>query len=211
MSSSVLSVASVIEKNRLSSEVPFLVVLDIDVIDPATGSVVETMHIVHNTEVINYRGFAYQPAVFDIELRQEAGAQQSVKLSIKDYTKAVQGRMQAYGGGVGFNVTVMIVNGGALTLPPEVSEYFQIIGAEAANYTCTFTLGAENTLSKTFPRRRQTRDFCQWRYKSTDCGYTGGLATCDLTLRGTNGCDAHSNTIRFGAFSGINTRDVNYG
>ncbi|MEB0115529.1 hypothetical protein QN395_03435 [Undibacterium sp. RTI2.2] len=185
--------------------------MDIDVIDPATGSVVETLHIVRNTELIQFNGFQYQPASFDIELKEESGIQQTVKLSIRDYSKAVQARMQSYGGGVGFSVSVMVVNAGALNQPPEIIEYFDVVGAESSNYVCSFTLGAENSISKAFPRRRQARDYCQWRYKGDECGYNGTLTSCDLTLKGPNGCGAHENVIRFGAYPGINTRDVNYG
>jgi len=206
-----LSVASVIEKNRLSSDTPWLITLDIDVIDPATGDKVETIYLVRNTEPITFNGHAYQPASFDIELKEESGSQQTVKLSIKDYSKAVQAKMQQYAGGVGFHVAVMVVNAGNLDAPPEIVENFEVIGASSANYVCSFSLGAENALTKTFPRRRQTRDFCQWRYKGEQCGYSGPMQSCDLTLAGPNGCKAHNNTIRFGAFPGINTRDVNYG
>lgn len=206
-----LSVASVIEKNRLSSDTPFLICLDIDVIDPATGSLVETMYVVRNTEAIDFNGHAYQPATFDIELKQESGTQQEIKLSIKDYSNAVQQRMQQYGGGVGFSVAVMIVNAGALAQPPEITEYFEVTAAESSTYVCSFTLGAESAIANTFPRRRQARDFCQWRYKGEECGYAGPLPTCDLSLKGKNGCSAHQNVIHFGAFPGINGRDVNYG
>lgn len=211
MSSKNLSVATVIEKNRLSSDVPFLVLLNIEVVDPATGATVETLYIVRNSESITFQGNEYQPTKFDIELKQESGTQQQVSLTITDYSKAIQGRMQAYGGGVGFKVTMMIVNAGNLAQPAEVAEFFDVVSASAANYVCTFTLGAENAIMRQFPRRRQTRDFCQWRYKGAECGYTGSLETCDLTLRGGNGCGAHNNTVRFGAFPGINTRDVRYG
>lgn len=206
-----LSVASVIEKNRVSSDTPWLICLDIDVIDPATAGVVETMHIVRNSEAINFNGFTYEPAAFDIELKEESGTQQSVKLSIRDYSLAVQQRMQQYGGGVGFTVSIMVVNAAALAQPPEIVEYFEVIGAESANYNCTFTLGAENDITKTFPRRRQMKNFCQWRYRSPECGYSGTMQSCDLSLKGANGCAAHNNVIHFGAFPGINTRDVNYG
>lgn len=207
MSGKSLSIASVIEKNRLSSDVPFVIALDIEVIDPGTGSVVETLHLVRNTEAIVFNTFTYEPAQFDIELKEEAGAQQTVTLSIKDYSRAVQGRMQAYGGGVGFQVAVMVVNTGNLDQGPENTEFFEVVGANSANYVCSFTLGAENHLSKTFPRRRQTRDFCQWRYKDAEtCKYSGTMPSCDLTLYGPNGCQAHGNTIRFGAFPGISSR-----
>ena len=209
--SNVLSVASVIEKNRISSDVPFLIAVDIDVVNPSTGSLVETIHLVRNSLAISFRGFTYDPANFDIELRAEAGTQQSVKLSIKDYSRAVQARMQAYGGGIGFNVAMMVVNAGALSMPAEITEYFEVVAANAANYVCEFTLGAENSLSKNFPRRKQTKDFCQWRYKGPECLYAGAMATCDLTLNGSNGCNAHANTVRFGAFPGISNRDISRG
>lgn len=206
-----LSVASVIEKNRLSSDTPWLIALDIDVIDPATGNLDETMYLVRNTEAIKFNGHDYQPASFDIELKEESGTQQSIRLAIKDYSKTVQAKMQEYGGGCGFKVSVMVVNAGALDQPPEIIEHFEVIGASSADYVCSFSLGAENALTKNFPRRRQTRDFCQWRYKGEQCGYVGSLPSCDLTLNGANGCRAHNNSIRFGAFPGINTQDIRYG
>lgn len=206
-----LSVASMIEKNRLSSEVAFLVALNIDVINPVDGTLVSTGRYVRNAEAVTINGFDYVPASFDIELKAESGTQQSIRLTFNDYTRVVQQQMQLYGGGVGFQVTVGIVNSAMLDSPPEVVEFFEVIAAESSAYVVSFTLGAENVITKAFPRRRQTRDFCQSRYKSVECGYSGDMATCDLTLRGTNGCAAHGNAIRFGAFPGINTQNVRYG
>lgn len=206
-----LSVASIIEKNRISSEVPWLILLDVAVIDPATLVTVETLHLARNPDPVTYNGNTYAPAAFDISLKSEAGAQSEISLSIKDYTLTVQQRMQDYGGGIGFAVTVIVVNAGNLTQSPEVIEYFQVTAAETTNYVCTFTLGAENNITKTFPRRRQTKDYCQFRYKGAECGYTGPMPSCDLSLKGANGCEAHQNVIHFGAFPGINSRDTRYG
>lgn len=205
-----LSVASVIEKNRTSSEVPFLVCLDIAVINPVTGLLVETMYLVHNAEDIVLNGRTYYAAAFDMEITEEAGTQSAVTITIKDYTQAVQGRMEAYGGGVGFEVVISVVDGSVLDHPAEVSEYFLVVGASSANYVCTFTLGAENALGRRCPRRRQTRDFCQWRYKSKECGYSGPAQSCDYTLKGPNGCSTHSNTLRFGGFPGARGRDMRH-
>ena len=206
-----LSIASVIEKNRISSDVPWLVCVDIGVIDPANGNLVETGHYVRNSEDIVFNGSTYLAAVFDIELKEESGSQQSVRLSFKDYSLLVQRKMQNYGGGVGFAITIMVVNAAALSQAPEIIEHFEVTGAESANYDCSFTLGAENGITKVFPRRKQTKDYCQWRYKGEDCKYVGSMPTCDLSLKGANGCSAHGNVVHFGAFPGINTRDVNYG
>lgn len=207
-----LSIATVLEKNKLSSDTPFIVCLDIKVIDPPTGALVETLHVVRNTEAVEFNGQVYEPTAFDVELKAESGQQPTVNLTIKDYSKAIQGRMQAYGGGIGFGVTLFVVNADALDAPPEVVEYFEVVGAQAANYDVTFQLGADSLMAVVFPRRRQTRDFCQWRYKDVDtCAYSGGLPTCDLTLNGPNGCSAHNNVINFGGFPGINQNGVRYG
>lgn len=207
-----LSVASIIEKNRLSSDVPFLVCLDIHVVNPATNTEVEVLHLVRNDENITFNGVVYTAIIFDIDLKQETGAQSKVNLTVTDFTQALSGRMQAYGGGIGFKVKIIVVNAGALNQLPEIVEDFEIIGASSSEYVVTFELGIGNILAKTFPRRRQTRDFCQWRYKEANtCGYTGGLATCDLTLKGANGCEVHNNVIRFGAFPGINNSGSRYG
>lgn len=206
-----LSVASVLEKNRLDSDVPFLVAIDVVVVDPVTGSYVETLRLVRNSEQVTFNGNPYQPAIFDISFGAEASAQPAVSLSINDYTGAVQARMEEYGGGVGFGVTMYVINAGALTQGPEIQEIFEVTGATAKEYRCSFQLGADNETMKTFPRRRQTKDYCQARFGDPEtCGYVGPLTTCDLTLQGPNGCAVHANTIRFYAYPGLNGNGFRY-
>lgn len=206
-----LSIASVLEKNRLDSDVPFLVALDIEVVNPATGVVVEVLYLVRNSEEITFNGNPYQPAIFDISFAAEAGAHSQISLSVSDFTGAIQARMEEYGGGVGFNVTMYIVNAGALGQAPEIEEFFQVTGANARDYKCSFTLGSENEVMKSFPRRRQSKDYCQWRYKDPDtCRYVGGLTSCSLTLQGANGCQTHGNTPNFGGYPGLNSNGFRY-
>lgn len=210
--SKALSVATVLEKNKLSSGTPFVVMLDIEIVDPNTGVVVEVLHIVRNNEDIEYNGNVYAAASFDLQMTAEAGTQPNTTITVRDMTRDLQTRMQAYGGGIGFNVTVLIVNAGNLNQPPEIQEFFQVTAASSQNYIVSFQLGAENALMVTFPRRRQTRDYCQWRYKDPDtCTYAGPLPSCDLSLEGPNGCTAHHNAINFGAFPGISPNAVQYG
>jgi len=203
-----LSIASVIEKNRLSSGTPWLICIDISVIDPASGTLVEKIYLVRNTEGIVFNGNTYIPASFDIQLIDESGKLNTVNLVIKDYTGAIQAQMQLYQGGVGFAVAVSIVNAGNLLQPPEVVEYFQVVGASSSVYAVTFSLGAPNLLTKAFPNRIQYRDFCQWRYKGPQCNYTGPMNACDLSLNGAQGCVAHGNQANYGAFPGINTQNT---
>lgn len=211
MSSKTLSVASVIEKNKIASTEPFLALLSVEVIDPTTKQPVETFHLARNTEDVTYMDVVYSAMAFEIELKQEVGAQVSVNLKIADFTRAVQERMQAYGGGIGSNVIITIINHGNLNQPPEVQEFFTVTGASAQGYMVSWTLGAESILAATFPRRKEFRDRCTWRYKGADCKYAGAMPSCDFSLQGPNGCAAHQNTINFGGFPGINSNGVRYG
>lgn len=179
-----ISIVTALEKNRIDSDIPFLVLLDIDVVDPQTGSVIETLHVVRNNEDVVHQGVNYTASIFDITFSQESGSMPSVNMAFTDYTGALMQRMEAYGGGVGFNVTMAIVNAELLDEPPEVVEYFEVLAASASEYRAEFTLGGENESLRMFPPRRQTRDFCQHRYKDPySCRYgTNWLQRLDVTV-----------------------------
>ncbi|MFT4064269.1 hypothetical protein [Paraburkholderia sp.] len=194
-----ISVASVIEKNRLSSDVAYLAMLEIDVPDPATGTILETLRYVNNTENVVRNGNTYEAVQFSLDVKAELGAMPSVSLSFYDYAQHVLSKMKDNQGGVGFKVTITVVSATNLDGDPEVAEYFEVTDASAANYVVQFTLGAENALTRQFPRRIQRRDFCQWIYRDANtCRYSGSINGCDHTLDGPNGCRAHQNTENFG-------------
>lgn len=198
-----LSVASVIEKNRVASNVAWLPLLEIDVVDPATNLFVETLYFARNPEDITFQSHTYTKGAFDFNLTMAASQQPTVSVTAHDLTRAIQARMQQYGGGIGFTVRILVVNTANLAQPAEVQETFTVVGSSAKGYDVTFQLGAENPLTLRCPRRRQFRDQCQWRYKGPECGYVGNLPTCDFTLLGINGCAAHNIQQRFGGFPGI--------
>lgn len=198
-----LSLEMVIEKNLIASTAAFLVALEIEVKDPETYQAVETIRVVKNNEPIRYQGKDYGMMDFDLEVTHAAGELPKVKLSITDYTQVVQQKMQAYGGGVGFKVKLFVINSGELSSPPGVVQHYIVTDASAANYVVSWTLGADNPGQLRLPRRLQRRDMCQWRYKSTECGYKGTLPSCDLTLQGNNGCAKHKNEDNFGGFPGL--------
>lgn len=200
-----LSVATVIEKNRIASVNAFIVLMEVDVVDRA-GVMVETLYLARNTENLTFQGQEYVASNFEITLKTESGTIPEIQVVAQDQTRAIQQRMEEHGGGVGFTVRVMIINTGNMTQPPEVAEEFKVVRASAAGYAVTFGLGAENPLSMRFPRGRQAKDRCRFLYKGVECGYTGPMLRCDLTLQGQYGCAAHGNTRRFGGFPGINAR-----
>jgi hypothetical protein len=194
-----LSVASIIEKNKISSDVAYLALLEIEVPDPATGDVLETLRYVNNTEDVVRKGVTYTKVQFSLELSSASGETPQINLSFFDYSQEVLSRMQNYGGGVGFNANIIVLASNNLDGDPEVAEFFEVIAASATNYQVQFTLGAENALTKQFPKGVQRRDFCRWKYKDArTCRYAGSMTVCDHTLEGQLGCRAHQNVVNFG-------------
>ena len=201
-----LSISTAAEKNKLSSNKAFLILLKVEIVN-VIGFTVSTMYYARNDEDVSYDGNLYQKGSFDISGSSEAGAVSTVTLTVVDYTNSLQALMQANDGGVNSRVSIMVINAADLDMQPhprpENVEYFDIIGASSAKYQVTWELGAPNVLAMRFPARIQRADQCSWKYKSTDCGYSGGITTCDLTLNGPNGCASHDNGFRYGAYPGL--------
>jgi phage-related protein len=130
-----------------------------------------------------------------------------VKVTIQDQTRAVQAIMEQYQGGVNSRVKLMVVSGAvvsALTSEPELVENFIVNSAQTTDYVVTWDLGVRNPVNMSFPRRKQDVDQCSFRYKSPECGYVGGISSCDLTRAGPNGCNVHG--MNFGGFPGVRVR-----
>lgn len=205
-----LSSVLVSEKNKIASDKAWLFALEVRVIDPLLGTLVETIRLVRNDEETIIDGETFTPFPFEPDIRESDGIP-TLNIVIQDQTQVVQEKMDEYGGAVGFEVSVIVVSGddaSSMNSEPELVEDFEVVESSVADYVVTWRLSVPNPLNVSFPRRRQYSDQCSFRYKSTECGYDGEIATCDLTLNGANGCSAHSNEANFGGFPGIKIRSV---
>lgn len=205
-----LPLSYVEEKNKVSSGTPFLVLLDIEVIDPVTAASIINIRVAKNDEDVSFEGNTFFASSFEFEYREEPGAQPDVSISIVDYNQTIQSYMQTYNGCIGSHVKIYAVNAGDLTAPAEDVEFFDVIGASASDYNIRWTLGAENTVTLKFPRRMQSRDKCPWQYKGAQCGYVGGLTSCDLSFAGANGCVVHNNSLNYGGYVGLSKSKIRY-
>lgn len=208
-----LSIASIIEKNRLQSDQAWLVALKIYVRNPATDSVEEVIRVVRNTEITMIEEEdgpkPYEPFSFDISLDEKTNELPTLTVTIQDQTQVVHSYMERYGGGIGFDVDLIVVRATTAEeteVDPELVEYFQVISSSAANYVVTWQLGAENPLRQIFPGRRQEDDVCSFKFRDGNCGYSGAATTCDLSLNGPNGCRAKGNSKNYGGYPGILVR-----
>ena len=201
-----LSLATVVEKNRVASDVAFIVLVEVDVIDQDTGNLEETLRFARNNEDITYRGFTYQKSAFSFKVGESAEGVPDVTVGFMDPTRVVIRKIDEREGGAGWVMRILMIASNDLTSEPEIEEMVFVMGASINGYQVSFRLGARSPLTMRFPARMQWKDRCQWIYKGEECGYTGGLATCDYSLQGSNGCAAHNNTNRFGGFPGIRNR-----
>lgn len=198
-----LSVESVIDKNKITSDVVWAALLDIYITDPNTRQVVETLRLARNNENITYDGMLYPAGNFDLNIEQSNSQAPNVSLTARDQTRLIESRMEAYAGGVFSEVRLRVVNTARLDKPPEIEEIFQVTNSSAKDFVVTFQLGAENPLSIQFPKHKQWQDRCAWRFKGYGCGYSGAVATCDYTKDGANGCAAKGNTMNFRGLPGL--------
>lgn len=204
-----LSIAAIIEKNKLQSDEAWLLALKIHVRNPATGAVEDEIRVVRNTELTVINGENYEPFPFDIALDEQSGQLPSLNITIQDQTQIVQAHMERFGGGIGFDVDLMVVRAKSATeteTDPELIEYFQVMQSSVANYVVSWTLGSENPLRQIFPGRRQDNETCSFKFRDENCAYVGAEQTCDLTLDGPRGCRVKNNARNFGGFPGIIAR-----
>jgi len=76
--------------------------------------------------------------------------------------------------------------------------------------TVQIKCGAASPLRRLFPIYKYFPNNCQWQYRSSQCGYTGALATCSKTIDGATGCKAHfvGVPLRGLFFPGIDTTGI---
>lgn len=60
-----------------------------------------------------------------------------------------------------------------------------------------------DALSCALPKRTYSRNYCQWRFKGTECAYAGAETACNKTKQR---CKELDNYVRFGGFPSIPAR-----
>lgn len=202
----VLTSALVTEKNRLASESAWLTLLEVEI----TSSVV--LYLVAHPQAVTFDGRTYNPFPFSVEPVQTdtKGGLAEVVVNVANVDRSV-GAYVEQNDLRGNRVRMLVVHSANLADPNAITidEIYEISDIEVTEQAVTFRLGHERLLSQRLPGGRYLRDNCRWVYKSPiddvggGCGYAGGLASCDKVLEGGNGCRAHGNQARFGAFPGL--------
>lgn len=203
-----LPAALILEKNKLAGSSPWLVLLDVTLINPQDPEDTTEFHLVRNTENVWFGSPSQEYTAFPFELEpttfDSKGQIPTVTLRVSNVTRVLQGDMEAYGGGTGSSVTVTVVNNANLAENySELEMTFEIISTSANAQWIEIILGASNPLNQRFPLDRYIPTHCAWAFKSIECGYTtGAYTTCNRTL---DQCEARARQASFGGFLGLRT------
>lgn len=186
------------EKNKLDSTSAWLPLVTVYV------TATEILRLVPNPTNIVFRGETYVAFGLEIDgITQDAkGGLHDVAISVANVTREISAYVE-FNELRGARVELLYVNSANLADPDAVvaEERYEIMSIQVkGNRFVTFNLGHDRIQQHPFPGGRFLRDNCRWIYKSVECGYSGGLASCDKILEGANGCRAHVNVPRFGGF-----------
>jgi len=192
-----LPLALRIEKNKLVSTAPWLLLLDVTLPD--------TTHIrlARNTENVTYGGETYTAFAFELgELRGGGdGRIQGVSLRVANPSRALQPYLEEHDGLIGCAVRLAVVHADNLAEDhSELTLDWEVLAAQPDADWINFTLGALNPLRRRFPLYMAAPRSCHWIFKGAECAYAGSATTCARTL---DNCRTLANSARFGGRPGI--------
>ncbi len=175
-------------------------------------SSVETLYLTNNnSDVAFYNGKTYTRYPFTVEPVEESiqGDVPRLRINFLNADLYLIPWLQSYGGLVGKDVTMMLVNSDLLNEAPSTSETFSVLETTADNHSVSLTVGISSPVNKRFPRDRYIANICRHLYnypgrsdsRAARCGYTGSdFATCRHTLED---CRLRNNSHRYGGSPGV--------
>ncbi len=130
-----------------------------------------------------------------------SGEIDNVKITVANVSRAIQAYIEAYDWrNKKVDITTVFANQLSDADVKRVDTYY-ISSYVATDEAVEFTLTSKfNVLSVQLPLRNYMRNYCSWKFKGTECGYSGAETTCARTKVA---CKALNNYERFGGFPSV--------
>ncbi len=192
-----ISDAAKLEKNKLSGDSVWIILLEID-FDSSN-----VVRVCKNTEDIvwNNQTWVAFPFELDAKVDSSKGEIPTVQIRVSNVNKLMQSYAEQYDGAVGKTVILRLVNSNHLDVTtPEIEETFTITAVDTDDEWVYITLSILNPFLVQFPRQKYIKNFCRFTFKGARCQYAGTATTCNHTLED---CKAKGNEQHFGGFPGI--------
>lgn len=168
----------------------------------------EDLNFVEYDQNVTYNGITYQkfPIKHEYISENAQGEIDSVKISLSNVSRLIQSYLEDFGLR-GKKVSIKQVWANKLDDPDSfIEDIFYIDNYTTDQNNAEFVLTSKfDVLSITLPLRVYSRNYCQWKFKSTECGYSGAETSCDKTK---TRCKEIGNFQRFGGFPSIPTRRI---
>ena len=123
-------------------------------------------------------------------------------VQVANVNRALQAYLETYDFR-GKKVVIKLVFADKLNDPDAFIDFTFYIDTYTANESVVdFKLSSRfDLLDVKLPLGTYNRNFCRWRFKSTECGYSGAETTCDKMKQTCR--DTMDNVLRFGGFPSI--------
>lgn len=131
----------------------------------------------------------------------------TLKVTVANVNRVFQAYLETYDLR-GKKVTITLVWANQLAdTDAHVDFVYYIDSYTATEETVEFNLTSRlDILDAKLPYGKFSRNFCRWKFKSTECGYAGAQTTCDKTKATCR--DTMSNVLRFGGFPSVPTTRI---
>jgi phage-related protein len=196
-----------IQKNLIGSTASWIIFLDVMLPDNTI------FYLVNNNEDILFQGRTYTRCRFGFEPPDETfgGEIPTCRLHIADVTRAFEGYIQKYRGGIDSSVIIRLVNTADLSADYASLTFelgIQKVDREGFEWLI-FTLGAPNPMLQDFLPFIYSPNHCNWvfDFKGPECGYVGNATTCEGTF---GDCRRLGNSKRFGGHLGLNATGLRF-
>jgi len=188
------------EKNKLENKPIRLFIIDGG---PLGAEILRYAAYPQNVVYPTSGGQTYYRAPIIVEERKEnaLGQPESMKISISSVDQSIIWYLQQKDGLRGCRMVERIVWENLLNDPDAYQDSILWINeCDLDDQNASFKLVSKlNLQGIKLPRRRFLRLTCQWKFKSSRCGYSGGQTACNHTIQR---CLELNNRIRFGGFPG---------
>jgi len=186
------------DKNELASSDAYVWLYEIEV--PTTPPT--RYRLAKRSEAVSFRGLTYSPApITHSTVTEDTKADlPRITMTIANVSREVSSATESYAGLIGQPVRIMLVSIADMASGNAIIEQdFAIASANLSEAAATFDLRLFNAYRINIPGGRLSRLACRFKYRSERCGYAlaeadGGLATCDKSFDGANGCQVHGDS-----------------
>lgn len=166
------------------------------------------LYLAEWNENVTFDGQEYVafPITHDTVSENASGEIDSLQVKVSNVSRLIQSYLEVYDLR-NKKVMIRLVWKDRLSYPDDKLDFNYFIDSYTASSTVVdFTLLPKtDLLGSMLPARTYSRNYCQWKFKSTECGYSGSETSCGKTKAR---CKELSNYVRFGGFPSIPTRQI---